>query len=98
MHEGNPDDAEHWEWDDGNERELAAHGVAPVEVEEVWERGGPIMKNKKGGSAGWKMVGRTRGGRALSIYFNYDPVRLSIRTVTGWDSPAGDRSRYLGER
>ena len=28
--------AEAFEWDDGNESELAAHGVTPVEVEDMF--------------------------------------------------------------
>ena len=31
-----PSQAEEFEWDEGNERELAAHHIRPEEVEEVY--------------------------------------------------------------
>lgn len=91
----NVEEAEGFEWDEGNESELWAHRVAPEEAEQVWENGGAVARNKASGSCEYKIVGRTHGGRALSLYFNYDERRRIIRFGTGWDAPSSDQTRYL---
>ena len=93
-----PGDAEGFEWDEGNEEHLADHGITPWEVEEVfWNR--PVwVPNKKEQSGDWKMVGRTDGGRRLSIITQIKPAQRVLRAFTGWDCTPGERTRYLRER
>ena len=43
------------------------------------------------------MVGRTDGGRALTIFVLTQPDTRTIRVITGYDAPEGDRTRYLKE-
>lgn len=100
-----PDSAECFEWDDDQlERGNTAHlgesrparaSIAWWEAEEVFENGGRFARNKHGKSGDWLLVGRTRGGRALTLVVSYDSTRRAIRVLTGWDCTAGERERYL---
>lgn len=87
--------AEVVELDEGNESELAAHGISAAEAlqlllnEPIW------APNKKGRAGMWLAVGYTNGGRALTVPVAYDEVRRVIRPITGWDATAGERTRYL---
>lgn len=82
------------EFDEGNESELAAHGITALEAWQVLANEPTWARNKKGRAANWLAVGRTDGGRRLSLPVVYDPVRRRIRPVTGWDSNQGELARY----
>lgn len=88
--------AEAFEWDEANEGELARHRVSPADVENVFESSPVWVPNRKRRSGDWKMVGHTRGGRALTIVVSWDEARLVLRPVTGWNATSSDVTRYLG--
>lgn len=100
-----PDHAECFEWDDESlERGNTAHlaearpdrpAITQAEAEEVFENGGAFVPNKRGRSGDWLLVGKTHGGRALTLVIHYDEVRRSIRVITGWNCTAGEREKYL---
>lgn len=89
-----PAEAELWSWDEGNESELAAHGISPWEVEEVFGEGPKWAPNKRNRAGDWKMVGRTSGGRRLTVIVRFYEESALLRPITGWDSTSGERSRY----
>jgi hypothetical protein len=83
------------EWDEGNLSELGAHAIADRDVEDVYA-GGPVwVPNRKLRSGDWKMVGRTRTGRAITVIVAWNEIRRSLRPITGWDCTPGERTRYL---
>lgn len=89
-----PGDAQNVEFDEDNEGELAGHRISPTEVmdvlgEAVW------VPNRRHRAADWKALGKTRGGRRLTIVVRYNEDRDSVRPVTGWDATAGERTRYF---
>ncbi len=90
-----PRSAEALEWDEGNESELAAHRISSLDVEDVfWSK--PIwFPNRDNRSGEWKMLGRNRGGRALTIVCAWDDVRRVLRPITGWDATDGEKGKYL---
>jgi len=90
-----PRDAEVIELDDGNESELAGHHISAVEVTQLLLNEPTWAPNKKGRAGLWLAVGYTNGGRALTVPVAYDEVRLAVRPITGWDTTAGERTRYL---
>lgn len=92
-----PADAEAWEWDEGNESELAAHQISPEEVEGVWWNGPVFVPNVKHKEGDWKMIGATEGGRRLTVIIRYDAGRRTVRPITGWLATPGERSKYLKE-
>lgn len=95
----NPEDAEGFEWDDplevrGNTGHLARKGITPREAEQVYYNGGKFVPNKKA-SGDWLLVGRTDGGRILTLVRVYQERRRLLRIFTGWASTDGERRRYL---
>jgi uncharacterized DUF497 family protein len=90
-----PSLAEAWEWDEGNESELARHGISATEAEEVWENGPKFAPNVKHRAGAWKMMGLTNGDRPLTIIVRLDPVRLTLRPITGWRITKAERARYF---
>ncbi|RDI23061.1 hypothetical protein [Lentzea flaviverrucosa] len=100
-----PEDAEAFDWDDdADERGNTAHlaesrpdrpAISAWEAEQVFDNGGVFVPNKKNRSGDWKLIGRADSGRVLTLVLQYDEERRIIRVFTGWDSTAGERSRYL---
>jgi uncharacterized DUF497 family protein len=90
-----PNDADGFEWDDGNESELARHQITFWEVEEVFLNNPIWAPNKKHRSGDWKMVGRTDSGRALTVIIRLQVAAGSLRAITGWDATKGEHTRYL---
>lgn len=90
-----PRNAELIEFDDGNESELAGHGISAAEVAQLLLNEPSWAPNTKGRAGLWLAVGYTDGGRALTVPMAYDEVRLAVRPITGWDSTSGERTRYL---
>ncbi len=92
-----PRDSEGLEWDEANESELAAHEIRPWEVEEVFWNAPKWAPNKAGGSADWKMVGRTDAGRPLTIVVSMNERTLWLRAVTGWRPTKEEEAKYLAK-
>ena len=89
-----PREAEGFDWDEDNEDELWDHKIRPWEVEQVfWNR--PVWApNKKGRSCDYLMVGRTDGGRRLTIPVRPNVATRQLRPITGWESSKADLSKY----
>jgi uncharacterized DUF497 family protein len=100
-----PEDAEVFDWDDpddevGNTAHLAESrpdrpGISMSDAESVFWNGCTFVPNKRYRSGDWKMIGLTDGGRVLTLVISYDSGFRRIRVITGWDTTAGERSRYL---
>lgn len=90
-----PRDAESVDFDEGNESELAAHGISASEVFQLLENSPKWAPNKKGRAGLWKAIGYTNGGRALTVPVTYDESQGVVRPITGWDCTPGERSKYL---
>lgn len=90
-----PSTADAWEWDEGNEGELAAHEISPAEVYEVWANGAVWVPNVRRRAGDWKMLGRTDGGRRLTIVLRLYGDRGVLRPITGWDATAAERTKYF---
>jgi uncharacterized DUF497 family protein len=83
------------EFDDYNEKELAKHGIAPLEVLQVLDDVFTVRRNKKRKAGQRQLIGRTHGGRALTVILAETRVPDRWRPVTGWDSSESER-RVLG--
>jgi hypothetical protein len=76
----------------GAEDELARHGIDPDEVLEVsWDEPGFYSDKVDGRDL---MIGRTEGGRLLTIVIEQSPTIGAWDVVTGWESGAWERSRW----
>jgi len=61
---------------------LAAHGIELQEAAECFYNEHQIRRNKSFPDR-WKLVGRSDGGRKLTIVFQLKPDRV-VRIITGW--------------
>ena len=89
-----PAEAEAWQWDDGNEAELAGHGIDAREVAEVLVNGPTWVPNRRYRAGDWKMIGETNGGRRLTVVIRHVVDQSLSRAITGGDSTAGEQARY----
>jgi uncharacterized DUF497 family protein len=79
------------EFDDYNEGELAAHGVSAHEVMQLLENVFTVRRNKRSGAGERQLIGRTNGGRVLTVVLAPTAISDRWRPVTGWDSTASER-------
>lgn len=82
------------QFDEGNESEMARHGVAPEEVLQVAMGDFKAFRNKKGRAASHVLIGPTLGGRLLSIPIVTTEVEGVWRPVTAWEASDGERTKY----
>lgn len=74
------------------EDELAQHGVSPDEVLEVsWNRA-LFFRDKMPGRE--LMIGKTDGGRILTIVIEPAKPLGAWDVVTGWDASRGERTAW----
>lgn len=94
-----PSGALYFEWDEGNESELAAHHITAEEVEQVFWHDHPLwLRNKQGHRARWIMIGTTLGGRMLTVGVLLKEGGNALRAATGWDADEGERTQYERKR
>jgi uncharacterized DUF497 family protein len=61
-----------FDWDEHNVAHIARHGVTPMEVEELFQRGHlTFPAAHKGGEKRYKAFGTTAQGRHLVVVFTY---------------------------
>jgi uncharacterized DUF497 family protein len=89
-----PRDAEDLEFDERNEAHLARHGITATEVTQVWLDEPQYVPNKAGLAATWLMLGDTAGGRSLTVAVLTLETVLRLRPITGWNSTAGELTRW----
>lgn len=58
--------------------------ATPGEVESVLMGTITAKKNRRSGSATWMATGRTRGGRELTVVYDYDETDGSARPITAF--------------
>ena len=83
-----------FDWDDGNTKHLAGHGIMPAEFEQVMNNDPldmdyEVVDNEER----YRSVGLTRKGRLLSVVFILRNGR--IRAVTGFPASAPDTKAYF---
>lgn len=89
-----PSQASGIDWDDGNERELARHGITLADVLQVFANRPAWTRNRKHRAGQYKMVGETDGGRRLTIVILMAEDSDKARPITGWDSTRGELTRH----
>lgn len=89
-----PRDAEDLEFDEVNEAHLARRGITATDVTQVWLNSPTYVPNKKGLTAAWLMLGDTEGGRSLTVAVLTLEQVLRLRPITGWNSTAGELTRW----
>ena len=83
-----------FEFDDANEPKFAAHGVSTSEVMQVLQGDFRVFRNKRHATGTYLLIGRTYGGRLLTIPVLETMTSGRWRPITAWDSSPGEVTRY----
>jgi uncharacterized DUF497 family protein len=78
------------EFDDYNREELAQHGIDLLQVHAVLGRQPLFVRNKRGRTATYKVIGPDNSGTMLTIPIAPTAVPGQWRPVTGWASTRGE--------
>lgn len=81
-------------WDDANREELAAHGVAPGEVEALVAADAWAAEAHPAYPEQVRVIGRTPAGRWLTVPVAPTADPAVWRPVTGWDATPAERAYY----
>jgi hypothetical protein len=83
-----------FDWDEGNIRHLAVHGVTPSEFEQV-VKNEPLDLDYESidGADRYRAVGLTGGGRLLTVVFT--PRNGKVRGITSFPATAADKKAFL---
>lgn len=76
----------------GASDELARHGLTEDDALEVSWNGPPFVRDKIDGRD--KMIGRTDGGRVLTIVVEWARLPGVCDVVTGWQASRGELQRW----
>lgn len=82
------------ELDDANAPEAARHGVTTREIEQVFQNEPLFFPNKRGRRSQLVMIGRTFGGRLLTVPLAETPQPGLWRPATAFDSSRSEAARY----
>src|SRR5438309_9210873 len=82
-------------FDDGNEVELARHGVTPVEVLEVLDNDPLWRTNRRDRTGNRQAIGRSDAGRLLTVVAIWDAGNRELRPITAWDASDGERTSFV---
>jgi hypothetical protein len=82
------------EIDDANEDEAARHHVTGREMRQVLNGEPVFLPNKKVHAAPVVMIGRTHGGRLLTIPLQRTARADIWRPATAWEASVGEQARY----
>jgi len=83
-------------WDEHNEEHIARHGVTPREVSQMVENPHIVVRNRSDRQGQHLMIGRTHGGRALTVALTKTRSTETWRPVTAY--PATDAQSRLLEK
>ena len=71
-------------FDDDNEREVAAHGVMPIEILQVLENQSVIQPNRRARRGTFLLIRVTNGGSCLAIPIESTHAPGIWRPITAW--------------
>lgn len=84
-------------FDAENESHLARHRVTPRELRQLFGGRYVARHDDRGRDDRIVAIGRTAGGRALTVVVEYLPDADAWRPITAWDAGVGDRRRLGSE-
>ena len=78
-------------FDDENEEKLARRGIGVEDVLDMLGQPHVVIRNKKRRRGLYKMIGKDRGGRVLTVILEATAIKNAWRPVTGWPSTVPER-------
>jgi uncharacterized DUF497 family protein len=85
------------EFDDHNVEHLARHAIAPEEIEQLTGNPYVTARNPRVAENRIFMIGRTDGGRMLTIVLEATHDDATWRPITGWDATPAERGILKGD-
>jgi uncharacterized DUF497 family protein len=84
------------EFDDNNIEHLGKHGIAPEEIEQITGNDYITARNVRQPESRIVMIGRTDGGRLLTVVLEATRDDVVWRPITGWESTQEERKLLRG--
>ena len=81
-----------FEWDDANLEHVGERGFAQFELDSVLDGAFFTLRNKRRRPGQYRVVGRTTGGRLVTIVVAPHPLAGVWRPVTALDADAEERA------
>ena len=81
-------------FDDENEEKLSQRGISPEDAVDLLEQPHVLIRNKRQHRGLYKLIGRDRGGRILTIILEPTTIKSTWRPVTGWLSSRAEQRRF----
>lgn len=82
------------EFDDTTVEHLWNHGISDADVMAVLDSKFVVLRNKGGHSGAYKIIGRDRSGRLITVVIVESEVNGRWRPITGWLSTRGEETRW----
>ena len=79
-----------FEWDDINAAHVRGHGLWDWEVDQLLSNEHVVVPNRKRAGSRQLLIGRTDGGKAITVVIEKTPMDGTYRPVTAWPSSASD--------
>lgn len=79
------------QFDDTNIEHLARHGIVPEEVEQITGNEYVTARNRRDSQNRICMIGRTDGGRMLTVVLEATYDDGIWRPITGWNATSAER-------
>ena len=89
-------DIREFELDDENEAKAARHGVRVRELLQLLDNPFRVFRNRRDRTATHLLIGRTNGGRTITVPIEPTPVEGRWRPVTAWPASEAEKARYEG--
>lgn len=83
------------EIDNDNEGELFRHGITAEELFQLLDDEYRVFRNRRHRAAQVLLIGRTHGGRVLTVPIASTHIEGRWRPVTGWDATAAEKAKYV---
>jgi len=79
---------ERFEWDRANEAKVQTHGLTAREVDSVVDGKFVLLRNKRDRAGSHRLIGRSLGGRMITVVIRPSMTRGTWRPVNAWPSDA----------
>lgn len=84
---------ESFDWDEENAGHVARHGLVPDQLEDLVDGRYVVLRNKRDGAGEFRIIGRDRGGRLVTVVIVSTSNPRVWRPVTAWYSNAAEQQR-----
>jgi uncharacterized DUF497 family protein len=81
-----------FEWDEVNAEHIAEHGISDIEVDQMLSNAHIVVPNR-GHEPRMFLLGRSNGGRALTVVIEPTRMEGTWRPITAWDADASEERR-----